>query len=126
MYEDQIRAEAAAVVDLGVEIEVAGRVIRVLESCHSRWMFDPERGRFRRVPREGRIEVALPEREWTRYYQLEVDPSTGGFAVSLDEDGTHFLRARFHGHGCPCARRDPTSEQSMATPGTQKPRTAAR
>jgi hypothetical protein len=95
------------------EIEVAGLSIRLLESCHSVWLFDPGRMRFRRVPRGTRLDMPSPESEWTRYHRLEVEPSSGAFAVTLNEDGTRVLRSWLHSEPCRHCGADQTGEISL-------------
>lgn len=65
---------------------------RILSS-HSIWLFDTDRMRFRRVPKDVSPEVPPLERDWERYYALEVDAETGSFTVSLNQDGTRLLRS---------------------------------
>jgi hypothetical protein len=108
------------------ELEVIGRDVHVLESCHSTWVFDAARSRFRRVPRG--VDIWMPsEKEWHPYYRLEVDDSTGAFAIALNPDGTRMLRSWIHEQPCPhCQAGDVTSELSLApmaiTPGRRPPR----
>ncbi|HEV7688494.1 MAG TPA: hypothetical protein VGQ80_18095, partial [Acidimicrobiia bacterium] len=78
------------------DVHVNGMSVRVLESCHSLWIFEPGRGRFRRVPRGTRLDMPSPENEWTRYYRLELDASSGAFSVGLNPDDTRVLRSWLH------------------------------
>lgn len=80
--------------------DVGGAELRILESCHSLWIFDPARMRFRRAPRGSRLDMPSPESEWARYYRLEVDASSGAFAVGLTPDDTRVLRSRLHIDPC--------------------------
>ena len=95
------------------EIEVGGVSVRVLESCHSMWVFEPERKRFRRVPRGTRLDMPSPESDWTTYHRLELEPSSGAFAVSLNEEGTRVLRSWLHSEPCRHCRADHTTELSL-------------
>jgi hypothetical protein len=95
------------------EVEAAGLSVRVLESCHSLWIFEPERMRFRRVPRGTRLDMPSPESEWTAYYRLEVEPSSGAFAVALNESGTRVLRSWLHVEPCRHCSGDQTEELSI-------------
>jgi hypothetical protein len=60
-----------------------------------------------------------PESEWAAYYRLEIDASTGAFAVGLTPDDTRVLRSRLHIEPCrhcaPAARDEPdhTAELSL-------------
>lgn len=105
-------------VDSGVPVAVAditvgGMTVRVLESCHSLWMFEPDRMRFRRVPRGTRLDMPSPESEWTPYFRLEVEPSTGAFAVGLNEEGTRVLRSWLHLEPCRHCAAHQTGELSL-------------
>lgn len=103
LYEDETKPE----------IEVGGVTIRVLESCHSLWVFEPGRKRFRRVPRGTRLDMPSPESDWTPYHRLEVEPSSGAFAVALNEDGTRVLRSWLHSEPCRHCSTDQTGELSL-------------
>jgi hypothetical protein len=115
LYENEMQAAVPTVPGLAPYLEMAGVVVRMLESCRSIWMFDPMRLRFCRLPRGALLGPALPERVWTPYYRLEVDASTGGFAVTLNEDGTHLLRSWFHvvDACCHCHTEEQTDELSL-------------
>jgi hypothetical protein len=99
--------------------DVGGAQLRILESCHSLWIFDPARMRFRRAPRGARLDMPSPESEWAPYYRLEIDASTGAFAVGLTPDDTRVLRSRLHIEPCrhcaPAGRDEPdrTAELSL-------------
>lgn len=90
-----------------------GSDVRVLESCHSMWIFEPERGRFRRVPRGTRLDMPSPENEWTSYYRLELDTSSGAFSVGLNPDDTRVLRSWLHVEPCRHCSADHTGELSL-------------
>ena len=64
-----------------------------IESSHSIWLFDTERQRFRRIPRDVDPETPALETDWEPYFALEIDDATGAFTVSLDADGSRLLRA---------------------------------
>ena len=86
---------------------------RVLESCHSHWIFESARGRFRRVPRGTRLDMPPQENEWTPYYRLELDTSSGAFSVGLNPDDTRVLRSWLHQDPCRHCSSDQTSELSV-------------
>jgi hypothetical protein len=92
------------------EVEVVGRTVHVLESCHSIWVFDVDRGRFRRVPRG--VDIRMPsEEEWHPYYRLDIDDSTGAFAIALNPESTRMLRSWIHEEPClHCMAHDVTGE----------------
>jgi hypothetical protein len=114
LYENEIEPEAPEVSTLAVEeIELGGVSLRVLESCHSIWIFEPGRMRFRRVPRGTRLDMPSPESEWTPYFRLEVEPSSGAFAVGLNQDDTRVLRSWLHIEPCRHCAGDQTGEVSL-------------
>ena len=90
-----------------------GRSVRVFESCHSLWIFEPARGRFRRVPRGTRLDMPSPENEWTPYYRLELDTTSGAFSVGLNPDDTRVLRSWLHVDPCRHCSAHQTGELSV-------------
>src|SRR2546423_11593817 len=94
-------------------LSLNGSSVRVLESCHSLWIFEPDRGSFRRVPRGTRLDMPSPENEWTAYYRLELDTSSGAFAVGLNPDDTRVLRSWPHVEPCRHCSADHTGELSL-------------
>ena len=64
-----------------------------LESSNSIWLFDAERMRFRRVPRDADPSSPSVAADWQPYFGLDIDPDAGAFTVALNEDGTRRLRA---------------------------------
>ena len=108
------RTDAQAPERPSVQIEAADQSpLRLLESCHSMWIFDPDRMRFRRVPRGTRLDMPSPESDWTAYFRLEVEPASGAFAVDLTEDGTRVLRSWLHTDACRHCASDQTGEMSL-------------
>jgi hypothetical protein len=96
------------------ELEIVGRPVHVLQSCHSTWIFDVGAGRFRRVPRG--VDITMPsEEEWHPYHGLEVDDSTGAFAIALNPESTRVLRSWVHEEPCMhCLVDHLTGELSLA------------
>jgi hypothetical protein len=88
-----------------------------MDSCHSIWLFDTERMRFRRAPRGSNLDFSL-ESDWEPYYGLEISPESGAFAVALNESGTRFLRSWQHTEGCEhcSAPGDVTTELAITRP----------
>ena len=73
-----------------------------LDSCHSRWIFDTDQRRFRRVLRGPEMELRTVTTEWRPYHDLHVDEESDSFVVALNEAGTRMLRSRRHRDGeCP-------------------------
>jgi hypothetical protein len=70
-----------------------------IESCHSTWVFDPERMRFQRILKG--VEVAgLPVATgWRPYFGLRLEEQSDNFVVLLNPEGTRLLRSWRHGDG---------------------------
>src|SRR4051812_20769621 len=83
-----------------VPVRPQGGNVIVIESCNSTWLFDNDKGRFRRVPRGTPLDLPAPDAEWQRFYRLEVDPDTDAFLVSLNESGSRLLRSFRHRPPC--------------------------
>src|SRR5688500_2972799 len=95
-----------------------------LESCNSRWLFDPAHMRFRRAPLGPRPDVPSLRGDWSGYSQLDVDASTGTFVVHLNPEGTNLLRAWAHSDPCPrCAAAEDIRERrrSIVDRGADEP-----
>lgn len=67
--------------------------IERIESTHSIWLFDAERMRFRRLPRDADPDAPSLESDWEPYFALEIDADTGAFTVALNEERTRLLRS---------------------------------
>ncbi len=61
-----------------------GDSLFVLESCHSTWIFDTDRLRFRRVLKGLALDVPSATTAWRAYYGLEIDPISESFVVMLE------------------------------------------
>ena len=73
-----------------------------LDSCHSHWVFDPDRHRYRRVPQGPDLELRSAASEWRAFHELHVDEHSESFVVVLNAEGTRMLRSWRHGPGtCP-------------------------
>ena len=73
-----------------------------LDSCHSRWEFDADGHRFRRVLRGPEMELRRITTEWRPYHALQIDERSDSFVVVLNEAGTRMLRSWRHRDGeCP-------------------------
>lgn len=103
---------------LGLPQGSLGRMERmepfVLESCNSTWLFDTERGRFRRVLKGLDIGRHPTMTEWRSYARLEVDPRSEAFVVILNEEGTRMLRSWRHTDRCSQCGGRATAELSLA------------
>ncbi len=72
----------------------------VLESCHSTWVFDPERRRFRRILKGGEVEERPVTTPWRTYYGLEFKEDSEAFTVTLNAAGTQLIQSWRHTHDC--------------------------
>ena len=113
LHENDMAARTADRPPTVEDVHVNGVSVRVLESCHSLWIFEPGRARFRRVPRGTRLDMPSPQNEWTAYYRLEIDPSSGAFSVGLNADDTRVLRSWLHTDPCRHCSGDQTGEISL-------------
>ncbi len=85
----------------------------VLESCHSTWIFDTDRMRFRRVLKGLALDAHAATTAWRAYYGLEVDPISESFVVLLNPEGTRLLRSWRHVEHCPQCGGNQTAELSL-------------
>ena len=85
----------------------------VLESCHSTWIFDPERMRFRRILKGLDLDARNASTGWRPYFGLELDPLSESFVVLLNPEGTRLLRSWRHVERCPQCGGDSTVELSV-------------
>jgi hypothetical protein len=85
----------------------------VLESCHSTWIFDTEKMRFRRVLKGLALDVHAATTAWRSYYGLEIDPISESFVVLLNPEGTRLLRSWRHVEQCPQCGGNQTAELSL-------------
>ena len=86
-----------------------------IESSHSLWLFDTERKRFRRLPRDADADAPALDADWEQYYSLELDDESGAFTVTLNADGTRLLRA-FRDRGAAEAGLSDTTTTELRIP----------
>jgi len=55
----------------------------VMESCHSTWIFDTDKLRFRRVLKGLALDAHAATTAWRPYFGLEVDPISESLGVLL-------------------------------------------
>jgi len=79
--------------------ESAGAQTICLRSCHSLWIFDVEHRRFRRLPGATSADIA-GSGDWQRFVALDIDPESGAFRVTLNEERTRVLRSWLHDEPC--------------------------
>jgi hypothetical protein len=89
-----------------------------VDSCHSRWVFDTERLRFRRVPKGPGLESLMAMTQWRPYHELHLDPLSDSFFVVLNEAGTRMLRSWRHREAvctqCGAWRTEELSAEALA------------
>jgi hypothetical protein len=86
-----------------------------VDSCHSRWVFDTEHRRFRRVVKGLGFGERMPMTEWRPYHKLDLDQHSDSFVVVLDDAGTRVLWSWRHvGAVCPHCGEAGTEELSLA------------
>ena len=87
--------------------------LSILESCHSTWIFDTEKLRFRRVLKGLALDAHNATTAWRPYYGLEIDPISESFVVLLNPEGTRLLRSWRHVEHCPQCGGNQTAELSL-------------
>jgi hypothetical protein len=85
----------------------------VLESCHSTWIFDTDRLRFRRILKGLALDSHAATTAWRPYFGLELDPISESFVVLLNPEGTRLLRSWRHVEQCSQCGGDRTAELSL-------------
>jgi hypothetical protein len=91
----------------------AGESPLVIESCHSTWVIDQERRRFRRVLKGLDLDTRHASTDWRGYHSFEIDELTGGFVLWLNESGSRVMRSRRHTERCADCGGEVTSELSL-------------
>ena len=86
----------------------------VLESCHSTWVFDTERMRFRRILKGLALASQQASTDWRPYFGLEIDPVSESFVVLLNPEGSRLLRSWRHVDRCSQCGGEATGELSLA------------
>jgi hypothetical protein len=94
-------------------VEQTEQGLTVLESCHSTWLFDPARMRFRRILKGLDMDAHNATTSWRPYYGLEIDPLSESFVVILNAEGTRLLRSWRHMEHCPQCGGEVTAELSI-------------
>ncbi len=90
----------------------------ILESCHSTWIFDPDRMRFRRILKGIEVGERTVSTDWRPYARLEVDPQSEIFCVWLNEEGTRLIRSWRHSEDCVQCTGHVTGPLSLEDIGT--------
>ncbi|MGH9164813.1 MAG: hypothetical protein ACRDZW_04775 [Acidimicrobiales bacterium] len=95
-----------------MQVVVGGVLVEMMESCNNTWLFDMAGRRFRRVPRGVPLDLPAAGGEWQRFYELDIDPDSDAFEVSLDERGSRLLRSWRHQGACQQCDQRSTAEVS--------------
>jgi hypothetical protein len=86
----------------------------VLESCHSTWIFDADRMRFRRVLKDIEFAHQPVTTDWRPYHQLQIDLLAETFTVVLNANGSRLIRSWLHTGDCVQCGGLVTAELSLA------------
>ena len=84
----------------------------VVESCHSRWIFDAKNRRFRRVLKGPHL-VQPVSTEWRAFDRLVFSEDSDAFLVFLDALGSRVLRSWRHVGPCARCGEQLTTEMSL-------------
>ena len=96
-----------------MSVETSSETPVILESCHSTWLFDPARMRFRRILKGLDLDARNASTAWRPYFGLELDPISESFVVLLNSEGTRLLRSWRHVQHCPQCGGEATAELSI-------------
>ncbi len=84
-----------------------------LESCHSTWIFDTGRMRFRRILHDIDVGHRSVSTAWRPYFELQADPTAETFTVILNADRSRLIRSWRHTEDCVQCGGHRTSELSL-------------
>jgi hypothetical protein len=76
------------------------RELMTIESCHSTWIFDTDRMRFRRILKGAEVGGEPVVTGWREYSRLEDHPNSETFTVYLNAAGTRMIRSWRHAEDC--------------------------
>jgi hypothetical protein len=85
----------------------------IFESCHSTWIFDTERMRFRRILNEIEVGHRSVSTAWRPYFELQADPTSEAFTVVLNADRSRQIRSWRHTTDCSQCGGHVTAELSL-------------
>jgi hypothetical protein len=84
-----------------------------LESCHSIWIIDIERRRFRRVLKDVEVGLRTVSTDWRPYTQFQFEPHGEAFTIVLTPDGSRRIRSWRHTSDCAQCGGHATAELSL-------------
>jgi hypothetical protein len=85
----------------------------VIESCHSTWIFDAHRMRFRRILKGAEVGGEPVVTGWRPYYQLDAPADSETFTVHLTLGGTRMITSWRHAPDCAQCGEHQTGEISL-------------
>jgi hypothetical protein len=85
----------------------------IVESCHSTWIIDLDRMRFRRILKDLEVGRRSVSTEWRPYSQIHFSPDGETFTVFLTPDGSRRIRSWRHTAGCAECGGQVTEELSL-------------
>jgi len=85
----------------------------IFESCHSTWIFDTGRMRFRRILKDIEVGHRPVSTAWRSYFELDADPTSETFTVVLDAAHSRQIRSWRHTSDCVECGGHRTSELSL-------------
>jgi hypothetical protein len=87
--------------------------IVTVESCHSTWIFDSHRLRFRRVLKGTEAGGEPVTTGWRPYYRLEAPADSEAFTVYLNLSGSRLISSWRHDAYCTQCGEHMTGEMSL-------------
>jgi hypothetical protein len=94
-------------------VKLAMPATTAIESCHSTWVFDSLRMRFRRVLKGAEVGGRPVATGWRPYYRLDAPPDSETFTVYLNLSCTRMIRSWRHGDDCTQCGEHRTGEISL-------------
>ncbi len=85
----------------------------IFESCHSTWIFDTGRMRFRRILNDIEVGRHAVSTAWRPYFELDADPASETFTVVLTADRSRQIRSWRHTADCVECGGHVTAELSL-------------
>jgi hypothetical protein len=84
-----------------------------LESCHSTWIFDTDRMRFRRILNDIEVGHRSVSTAWRPYFELQADPTAETFTIILKADRSRLIQSWRHTPDCVQCGDHRTGELSL-------------
>jgi hypothetical protein len=84
-----------------------------IESCHSTWIFDTDRMRFRRILKGPEVGGQPVTTGWRHFSRLEAPPYAETFTVFLNDAGTRMIRSWRHKSDCTQCGEQMTTAMSL-------------